>query len=276
MMMTCFRTELQICATKPHVNKLFLPPRIARVRMLNNTTFFTCCSIRPSNNNNLFVDQPSIIKSSNSIFPFCNLFLDRNNFKPMQTLSRMLASSVLLFVVMTMTLFCTQDNACAASYGRMGGGGGGSSDSSSSSSSEDDYYLYEDDDSLSCNCNKRIRSKSKSRSCTVCDCYKEKENGIRESCTDCNCYKEKESSANTVPSSTLPTNCDCNCHIPCKCSCHVPVKTIAKPMFITLFIGGVICLILEQHKNAYYLQLSGCKTEEAVDNRRGSVVMVQV
>lgn len=223
--MTCFRTELQICATKPHVNKLFLPPRIARVRMLNNTTFF--------------VNQPSIIKSSDSIFPFCNLFLDRNNFKPMQTLSRMLASSVLLFVVMTMTLFCTQDNACAASYGRMGGGGGGSSESSSSSSSSssDDYYLYEDDDSLSCNCNKRIRSKSKSRSCTVCDCYKEKENGIRESCTDCNCYKEKESSANTVPSSTLPTNCDCNCHIPCKCSCHVPVKTISKPMFITLFIG---------------------------------------
>ncbi|KAK1382790.1 hypothetical protein POM88_020525 [Heracleum sosnowskyi] len=207
------------------------------------------------------------------MFPFCNLFdVKRSKFELMQTLSRMLASSVLLLAVMTMALFCTQDFACAASYGRMGGGSGGSSKSSSSSSSSDDYYLY-DDDSSSCNCSKRIR-KSKPRSCTICDCYKEKEK--REICTDCNCYEEKECSSDTVPNGSLGTNCDCNCHIPCKCSCHVPVKTIAKPMFTIICIGGVICLIIDVHTNPNNVHISGCKTEEAVDNRWGSVIMVQV
>lgn len=274
MMITCIPTKLQTCATIPRDNrfKLFLPSRIAHVRMLNNNTCFRSCSIRLSDHYNLFVDQPSIVKSSNCIVPFCNLF-DRNKSKLIQTLSRMLASSVLLLAVMTMPLFCMQDNAFAASYGRMGGGAAGSLESSSSSSSSDDYYVYQDNDNSSCNCSKRPSRKIKRRSCTICDCYKEKNKGKPESCTDCNCYKEKESSANTVPTSSLPTNCDCNCHIPCKCSCHLPVKTIAKPMFITLFIGGVICLILEEYKNAYNMRLSD---GEALDNRWGSVIMVQV
>ncbi|KAL1827866.1 hypothetical protein ACET3Z_006278 [Daucus carota] len=166
----------------------------------------------------------------------------------------MLVSSALVLVVMTVALFCTQVPASASSYGIMGGGSDGSSKSSSRS-----YYRYVD--SSRCNSGTRVK-----KPCSICDCHKEKNQGKPKSCTECSCYEEKECRSGEVSS----WSCNCDYHRPCGCTCHVSEKTIAGPLFIIFCVSAVIYVVVEEDKIANNGPPFG------VDNRWGSVIMVQV